>query len=101
MPVAVVLANKEFEAWFLGAKESLQGLRGIRRDASTPLLPEGIQGAKERLTRNMENRRYLEVDDQPALAESMDLGMVRQRCPSFDKLWRELERLLKEAAPET
>jgi hypothetical protein len=27
-PVGVVLAKREFEAWFLGAKESLRGKRG-------------------------------------------------------------------------
>jgi len=97
LPVAVVLANREFEAWFLGAKESLRGLRGIRQDASAPALPEHVQGAKEQLTRNMGNHRYLEVDDQPAFAEMMDLGAARKRCPSFDRLCRELERIVKEA----
>lgn len=97
LPVAVILANREFEAWFLGAKESLRGLRGIRHDAGAPASPEQIRGAKEQLTRNIYNHRYLEVDDQPALAAEMDLGMARRRCPSFDRLWRELERIVKEA----
>ena len=53
LPVAVVLANKEFEAWFLGSKESLRGVRGIRQDALSSPEPEGIKGAKEHLSRNM------------------------------------------------
>jgi len=93
LPVAVILANREFEAWFLGAKESLRGVRGIREDAQVPPKPESIRGAKERLSGNMAGSRYLEVDDQPALVAMMDLGSARQRCPSFDKLVRELSAL--------
>jgi hypothetical protein len=97
LPISVVLANREFEAWFLGAKESLRGERGVRIDATNVVDPERIRGARERLTSNMEQgRRYVEVDDQPALAAKMDLDMARQNCPSFDKLVREVERLVRE-----
>ncbi|MHC4504833.1 MAG: DUF4276 family protein [Planctomycetota bacterium] len=94
LPTAVVLANRELEAWFLGAKESLRGTRGIRDDACAPENPESIRGAKERLTGNMVDRRYLAVDDQAALAERMDIAAARRRCPSFDKLVRDVERLV-------
>jgi hypothetical protein len=94
LPVAVVLANREFEAWFLGAKESLRGIRGIRQDAVSPANPESIRDAKGRISANMSaGRRYLEVDDQPALAEKLDIKTARKRCPSFDKLVREIQRL--------
>lgn len=86
LPTLVAVANREFEAWFLGAKESLRGVRGIRDDAVAPPNPEGIRGAKECLARNMRNRRYLEVDDQAALASRMDISLARRRCPSFDRL---------------
>lgn len=100
LPVAVVLANKELEGWFLGAKESLRGVRGIRDDTVAPPDPEGIRGAKERLTQNMAGgRRYSEVDDQPALADKMDLDLTRRRCPSFDKFLRDVERLLQQIGP--
>ena len=84
LPSLVVVANRELEGWFLGAKESLRGVRGIRGDAMAPEDPEGIRGAKERLSKNMEGgRRYLQVDDQPALVERLDLELARDRCPSF------------------
>jgi len=96
-PVAIVLANREFESWFLGSKESLRGCRGIRQDAAIPPNHETIRGAKERISQNMEGgRRYVEVDDQPALAAQMDIDTARRNCPSFDKLVREVERLVKE-----
>ena len=95
LPVAVVLANREFECWFLGSKESLRGVSGIQENATTPLNPENIRGAKEHLTRNMtRGRRYLEVDDQATFADKFDLNEARRCCASFDKCFREAERLL-------
>jgi len=93
LPVSVILATREFEAWFLGAKESLRGTRGIATDATSPQDPENVRGAKERLTRNMVQRRYVAVDDQPALAQAMDLEMAQARCPSFDKFVRQVAHL--------
>ncbi len=96
MPVAVVLANREFECWFLGSKESLRGISGITDNATTLLNPEYIRGAKEHLTRNMtRGRRYLAVDDQAAFAEKFHLDEARRSCPSFDKCFREAERLVQ------
>lgn len=98
-PVAVVAARRELESWFLGSKDSLRGVCGIRAGANAPEAPESIRGAKERLTRNMEgNRGYVEVKDQPAMAAKMDLGLALQRCLSFRRLLSELERLLAETA---
>jgi hypothetical protein len=85
LPCAVVLAVKEFECWFLGAKESLRGRRGIRPDAVAPPEPENIRGAKGRLTANMMDCRYMEVDDQAALADAFDLDEAATRCPSFER----------------
>ena len=66
--IAVVLAKHEFEAWFLAAAESLRGRRGLRNDLNPPDNPEGIRGAKEGLSHQMENSRtYSETRDQPAL----------------------------------
>ena len=94
LPTAIVLAQKEFECWFLGAKESLRGKRGIRDDSDAPQYPEAIRGAKERLTQNMApGRRYLQVYDQPAFADAMNLDQAQARCPSFAKLMRDLSEL--------
>ena len=90
----VVVANRELESWFLGSKEALKGIRGIRSDALSPPHPESIRGAKEELSRNMERgNRYIEVDDQPAFAQHMDFETARKHCPSFDKFVREASRL--------
>ncbi len=94
----MVLATRELEAWFLGAKESLRGARSISTDATAPQDPESIRGAKERLTENMQRRRYISVDDQPALAYAVDLQLAQRRCPSFDKFVREVEHLSRAIA---
>lgn len=95
MPVVVVLANREFECWFLSSKESLRGISGIQENTTAPLNPEKIRGAKEHLTRNMaRGRRYLEADDQATFAEKFDLNDAKQSCPSFDRCVREAERLV-------
>lgn len=96
LPVAVVLAKCEFEAWFLAAAESLQGLRGLRNDLHPPSDPEMIRGAKEWLTYRMEgSRTYSETDDQPALTALFDMEQARQ-ADSFDKCYRDIVRLLIE-----
>ena len=95
LPVAVAAATRELEGWFLGAKESLRGFRSIRGDAKNPEYPETIRGAKERLSKNMKDgRTYIEVDDQPAFAEKLDLQMALERCPSLQRLARSLQDLL-------
>jgi hypothetical protein len=95
LPVAVVLAKSEFEAWFVGSLESLRGVRCVTETAISPESPEDIRDAKGYLSRQMTpGRRYVEVDDQPALAESFDLALTRQRCPSFDKFIRDIQVIL-------
>jgi hypothetical protein len=95
LPVAVVLAKSEFEAWFVGSLESLHGVRGIEETAISPQNPEDIRDAKGYLSRQMTHgRRYVEVDDQPAMAQSFDLTLTRQSCPSFDKFLRDFQKIL-------
>ncbi len=92
-PVSVVLACRELEAWFLAGKESLRGVRGIRADAESPVRPDAVRGAKECLSRNMEPRHYLGVDDQAALMAELDVDLARERSPSFDRLVRAVQYL--------
>jgi len=99
LPVSVVLAKREFEAWYLAAAESLRGQRGLPPDLEPPPEPEAIRGAKEWLQRHMPfGRRYSETLDQPALAAVFNLELARRRSPSFEKLCREMARLLAHLA---
>lgn len=99
IPIAVVLAKQEFEAWFLAAAESLRGKRGLPTDLAAPPDPEAIRGAKEWLRKRMPpSRTYSETIDQPALAAVFDLQMAR-RIDSFDKLYREIASMLAALSP--
>ena len=42
------------------------------------------------------NSKYSETADQPAFADTFDLTLAR-RAPSFDKLYREMEQICREA----
>lgn len=90
--ITVVMAKCEYEAWFLAAALSLQGKRGFASDAEAPSQPEAIRGAKEWMNARME-RSYSETIDQPAFTDHFDLDQARAAA-SFDKLYREMERLL-------
>lgn len=94
VPIHVVLAQTEFEAWFLAGLESLRGQRGIPSDAQFVGDPEAVRGAKERLSSFM-GRSYREMRDQPAFTSSLDLHVARASSPSLDKLMRELDQLAK------
>jgi hypothetical protein len=87
VPCGVVLATREYEAWFLGAIGSLQGRRGIRGDAAFPSDPEAVRDAKGRLEEQMDALcSYFETTDQPALSAQFDMKAAFQRCRSFRQL---------------
>ena len=96
MPIAVVLAKHEFEAWFLAAAVSLRGERGLRSDIDPPSDPEAIRGAKEWLYDRMQSgKTYRSKRDQPALTARLNLEQARN-ADSFDKCYRDIVRLLSE-----
>jgi Domain of unknown function (DUF4276) len=98
-PVGVVLANREFESWFIAAAESIAGHAGLRPDLRAPEDPESIRGAKQWLQKAMPpDRAYSPTVDQPFLAGQFDLKAAR-RAPSFDKLYREVEKFCSFAIP--
>ncbi|MCP5519443.1 MAG: DUF4276 family protein [Verrucomicrobiales bacterium] len=94
LPISVVLAKREYEAWFLAAAESLRGKRGLPLDLVGPAKPEDIRGAKEWLANRMpRGQAYSESSDQPALTSAFDMNAARSAA-SFDKCYREIVRLL-------
>jgi Domain of unknown function (DUF4276) len=89
IPCAVVLAHREYEAWFLASIESLRGLRGIRADAVSHPDPEAPRGAKHRLEERMgPGHSYVERSDQVAFSARFDLGAAHRACRSFRRLVR-------------
>ena len=92
--IRVVLAKREYEAWFLAAAHSIAGRRQIDVSIAPPTEPESIRGAKEWLGKHMPRERpYSPTTDQAALTTVFDLEAARS-APSFDKLWRDVVSLL-------
>jgi hypothetical protein len=92
--VQVVLAKREYEAWFLGAVESLlPENRKLGIDFNSQEA-ESVHGAKEKLAEIL-HIFYSETVDQSALSSVFDLSQARANCSSFDKLWRAVEALLE------
>jgi hypothetical protein len=86
-PCAVVMAYREYEAWFLASIESLRGKRSIRQDAESHPNPEVPKGAKEQLEDRMEaGSSYQETADQPALSAQFDMEPTYRKCRSFRHL---------------
>ena len=87
--VSVVLANKEFEAWFIASVESFNGRRGFALGKTVVPDAETIRGGKEWLSKHIPDGKYHEVTDQPAFSALIDLEKVHEKSRSFRKLCKE------------
>lgn len=92
--LSVVVARREYEAWFLAGAASLAGKRGLREDMEAPAEPDSIRNAKGWLSERIRTGRYHEVSDQPALTAVIDLEQVAVRSRSFRKFVKEVELAL-------
>lgn len=102
LPTSLVLAHREFEAWFIGSSASIAGRRNLPVNLPTHSAPETIRGCKEWLSEQMPRGfGYDEVNDQPALAQVFNLQIAMTACSSFEKCHRELSILLQRVAAIT
>ena len=91
---AAVLAVREYENWLLADAAALGQDSAFRDRINPPGNPETVEDAKRWLSaRRITKHSYDPVADQARLSELVDIDVVRQRCDSFDKFWREVERL--------
>ncbi len=101
VPCEVVIAHREYEAWFLAAIESLRGHRRIRSDALSHPNPEQPRGAKSQLESRMEpGTTYLETTDQPSFSAGFSLTDAYRRSRSFRKLTVAFSRLVSSMGQE-
>lgn len=98
-PISVVLANREYEAWFIAAADSLRGKNGFVPKGALPDA-ESIRGAKEWMGKQLPpGRKYSEVIDQEAFSAVMDLQQAHDNSRSFRKLVSDWSRQLARAGP--
>ncbi|MEW6433225.1 MAG: DUF4276 family protein [Myxococcota bacterium] len=91
-PVSVIVAVREYEAWFLASAESLRGVRGLPADLERPDAPEAVRDAKGWLSAHMP-RRYSPTLDQPALTAALSVPEAERHSRSFRKLTRTIRSL--------
>ncbi|MGQ4517113.1 DUF4276 family protein [Streptomyces sp. DW26H14] len=92
---AVVMANREFEAWFLASAPSLGGRAGLAEHLEVPANSETLRDCKGWLTHHRRDEvRYRPRVDQAALTQAMDLGLARTNSSSFDKFCRDITYLV-------
>jgi hypothetical protein len=92
--ISVVLANHEYEAWFVAAAISLDGKRGF---VVPPKIPEAevLRGPKQWISKQIPQGAYHEVVDQPALSAAIDLTLTHENSRSFRKLCSDWTKLVK------
>jgi hypothetical protein len=88
--ISVILANREYEAWFIAAARSLDGMRNFVLESPADVVaPEVPRNAKGWLARRMGGAGYNETTDQPAFSARMDLQQAFDSSRSFKKLCSE------------
>lgn len=92
LDMACVLANPEYETWFVAAASSLS--QYLRVEGEPVADPESNRLKKAWVEQRFIGSPYSPPIDQPRLTAAMDLSLCRVACPSFDKLCRELEQRL-------
>jgi len=97
--IMCVIANVEYETWFVAAAESLvkKGRLRMEEGELPPARPEESRSGEAWLRKHFVGIRYSKTVDQPALTWDMDLAACRRRSPSFDKLCRDLQAALVRA----
>jgi hypothetical protein len=91
--ITCVVANVEYETWFVAAADSLSDYLEFSNDDRERLAEaEPLRWGKGWIEKRFRGPKYSETQDQPAMTARMDLTVCRQRSASFDKLCRELEK---------
>lgn len=89
--LSVVLANREFEAWFIAAAPSINGARGFSLLANERMEAEIPRDAKGWMRQRMQGGTYSPILDQPAFTAKIDLRQAFDNSRSFRKLCKEWE----------
>ncbi|MFE7528199.1 DUF4276 family protein [Kitasatospora sp. NPDC057542] len=92
VPVEVVIAFHEYEAWFLAAAESLRCHSSVRSDATSPPNPESKRNAKKQLELMM-NESYKETLHQAKFSSLIDLDVAARNSRSFRRMMHAVEKL--------
>ena len=99
IPIAIVCANRCYEAWFLASMETiagkaLKGTPGLPPDCRYDEPPEERINPKTWITEQLSNQLYKETVHQAPLSTLIDIRLASERSRSFRRLVHGLEQLL-------
>lgn len=97
--VSCVVANVDYETWFVAASSSLLKFWKDPESFSAPANPEGKKG-KGWVKKRFNGAKYSETIDQAKLTAQMDLAACRSGSRSFDKLCRELQKKIDKSGEQ-
>jgi hypothetical protein len=106
-PVAVVIANREYEAWFLASLPSLVGKRiteYLRFPSELVFAgdPESVRDVKGWLSRQLpRGKAYKETEHQAPMTRLIDLNLARSGSRSFRRVTSAVQQLLNAIAEES
>ncbi len=95
VPVEVVIAFHEYEAWFLAAVESLRAHPAVQDDATQPADPERGRDAKRQLEGLM-RESYKETLHQAKFSALIDLNVASSHSRSFRRMVHAVQQLIGE-----
>lgn len=99
LPVSVVLAHREYEAWFLASLPALAGNTLLPAGCSYEGNPEQKRGAKEWLSNRLPpGVIYKETEDQPAWSAQLDIPLTASRSRSFRRLIHAVQEFIQRPA---
>lgn len=94
-PVAIVVANREYEAWFIASLETIKGQRNIASDCTFAGDVETRRDAKGWLSNQMpKGKVYRETVDQIALTQKIDIDLAVANSRSFRRLVHAVKELI-------
>lgn len=99
-PVAIVLAKREYEAWFLASIETIvgkdiNGRPGLPQTVRFDRDVEELRGVKGWISRNLPGTRiYKETEDQAPMTEHIDLSLAASRSRSFQRFCNSIDDLI-------
>ncbi|MEN8651210.1 DUF4276 family protein [Streptomyces sp. 21So2-11] len=93
VPVEIVIARHEYEAWFLAGADSLRDHQAVRDDAYAPTDPEAKRDAKSQLEAMM-NESYKETLHQAKFSALIDLRAAADKSRSFRRMIHAVVALL-------
>ncbi len=89
----LVVANREYEAWFLAGMESLKQCSGVRESAIDDDEAELHRDCKGRVAKQMDES-YIETLHQTKFSAALDLQAASARSRSFRRLEKAVTTLL-------